>query len=278
MGGEQIGAVRDAADGETASGRIDDATLYVFPGSHACRTAMLMLEHKRIAYRRVDLLAGLHPVGVRMRGFPGSPRPIRSVDGATNRSLALLDRIGTVPALRAGGEKVQTNRAIARFLERACPEPPLFPLDPARRAAVEEAERWGDEVLQMAARRIVLAAAMRGLDTFPGRGARGRLGPLMSHNATHRMLVSRVAAQLTFRATPAREQALLEGLPAMLDAVDAWIAAGVLNGEQLNAADLMIAPSLALLTYRRELRPEVEGRPAGALLERVLPEPEPVAA
>ena len=26
--------------------------LYVIPGSHACRSAMLMLEHKRVAYQR----------------------------------------------------------------------------------------------------------------------------------------------------------------------------------------------------------------------------------
>jgi hypothetical protein len=35
----------------------------------------------------------------------------------------------------------------------------------------------------------------------------------------------------------------------------------------------MIAPSLALLAYRRDLRPEIESRPCGALLQRVLPEP-----
>ena len=64
----------------------------------------------------------------------------------------------------------------------------------------------------------------------------------------------------------------------MLDTVDDWIAAGVLNGETLNAADLMIAPSLALLTYRSDVRPGVEARPLGALVDRVLPEPQPQVA
>ena len=59
----------------------------------------------------------------------------------------------------------------------------------------------------------------------------------------------------------------------MLDEVDGLIDAGVLGGERLNAADMMIAPSLALLAYRRDLRPEIERRPAGALLDRLLPEP-----
>ena len=48
---------------------------------------------------------------------------------------------------------------------------------------------------------------------------------------------------------------------------------GVLNGEQLNAADMMIAPSLALISYRLDVRPQIEARPAWAWLERVLPEP-----
>jgi glutathione S-transferase len=277
MAGERISAVGEPALGASQADADEGATLYVFPGSHACRTAMLILDHKGIAYRRVDLIPGLHPLGVRMRGFAGNRSPIRSVDGRTHRSLALLDRIGTVPALSFGGQKVQTNREIARFLERVRPEPPLFPEDPAQREAVEEAECWGDEVLQMAARRIVLAAAVHGPDTFPGRGGRGRLGPLMSGNETLRLLTSRVAAR-TFHATPGRERELLGQLPSMLDTVDQWIAAGVLNGEQLNAADLMIAPSLALLTYRSDVRPEVEARPLGALVDRVLPEPQPRVA
>ena len=41
--------------------------LYVIPGSHACRSAMLMLEHKRVPYRRVDIVTLLHPVVVRLR-------------------------------------------------------------------------------------------------------------------------------------------------------------------------------------------------------------------
>jgi hypothetical protein len=66
---------------------------------------------------------------------------------------------------------------------------------------------------------------------------------------------------------------MLAALPGMLDRIDALIGAGVLGGEELNVADFMIAPSLALIAYRRDLRPGIEERPAGALLRRVLPEP-----
>jgi len=47
---------------------------------------------------------------------------------------------------------------------------------------------------------------------------------------------------------------------------------GTAHGEQLNCADLQIATSLALVDYRLDLRPELRRRPAGELMERVLPE------
>ncbi len=250
------------------------ATLYVIPGSHACRTASLMLEYKGVAYDTVELPTGLHPLLVRARGFAGHRAPIRSVDGATHQELAILDRLGTVPALRLAGVRIQTNREIARFLERAYPEPPLFPADPERRREVEEAERWGDEVLQMAARRVALATAARGLDAMHRRAADGRLGALLTRSDTLRGPLSRMAGR-SFRAGPRNESELIAAVPALLDRVDAWIEQGVLDGEQLNAADFAIAPSLALLSYRPTLAEELAARPAGALIDRLLPEPAP---
>jgi hypothetical protein len=59
----------------------------------------------------------------------------------------------------------------------------------------------------------------------------------------------------------------------MLDQIDTWIGEGVLGGEQLNAADFMVAPSLALILYRPDVMHLFEGRPALELVDRVLPEP-----
>jgi glutathione S-transferase len=250
-----------------------DVILYVIHGSHACRAGSLMLEHKGIPYRRVVLPTGAHPMLVRALGFPGHRVPIRSVDGDAHRSLALLDRLGTVPALRYGSERVQTNRSIADFLEREQPDPPLFPADPELRRAVEQAQLWGDEQLQMAARRIVLAGARHGLDALRDRANDGRLGPLLAKGERSRAINNEIAARMIFRANPQSETELLAELPALLERIDAWIEAGVLNGPELNAADFIIAPSLALIAYRLDMRPQIEARPAGALLERVLPEP-----
>jgi len=256
---------------------VERATLYAIPGSHACRSATLMLDHKAFEYRRIDLPTGLHPLLVRLRGFPGHRSPIRSVDGSTPRMLTMLDRGGTVPALLIDGERVQTNHAIARHLDRLRPEPPLLPADADRRRAVEEAEAWGDDVLQMAARRVVLAASTHGLQALHERGGRGRLGPLLAPNEPMRVFASRGAC-MSFKVSQANEPELLDAVAPMIDQVDAWIAAGVLGGEELNVADFMIVPSLALLSYRPDLRREIAARPAGELLERVLPEPVALAA
>ena len=241
------------------------AKLYVIMGSHACRGASLMLEHKRVPYRVVALPSGMHPFLLRAAGFAGSPEPFREVDGRNPVGVGILDRLGTVPALLMDGEKVQTTMEIARHLERVRPDPPLFPVDPDRRRAVEEAEAWADDRLQMIARRLALAGAVRGDYS----GDDGPLGPLLAPTRLQRRAAVAVASH-TFAASPAAEAALRAELPESLDRVDAWIDDGTLNGEQLNAADYVIAPSLALLSYRPDIAPELAARPAGRLVDRVL--------
>ncbi|MEX0992791.1 MAG: glutathione S-transferase family protein [Solirubrobacterales bacterium] len=223
--------------------------LYVILGSHACRTGMLMLEHKKIPYRTVMLPTGMQS-SMRVRGYP----------------------YGTVPALRIGGRRVQTNVAIARFLDELQPDPPLFPGDEQHRREVEQAERWADEELQMFVRRTVLAVALHGSDGLANRGADGRLGPLLWHHDRARLIGTRMVGRFIFNVNERTERELLEQVPAMLDRIDAWIDGGVLNGERLYAADYAIASSLALLHYRLDLRPEIESRSAIALIDRVLPE------
>jgi glutathione S-transferase len=246
--------------------------LYVIPGSHACRAAMLMLEHKQLPYRRVDIVTLLHPLVVRMHGFDAGGQT-RTAGGRRTLGLRLGDRLGTVPALAANGHRISTNHAIARLLDERHPQPPLFPADPEQRAAVEEAERWANETLQMAARRILGAAAVRDPAAFGLSAGDGRLGYLLYKRAlTRRLIVPRIL-RTTFAASPKAEPELLAELPPMLDRIDAWIADGILGGPQLNAADFMVAPSLALILYRPDLMPMFEGRPALELVDRLLPEP-----
>jgi glutathione S-transferase len=233
---------------------------------------MLMLAHKRIPHRRVNILTLTHPVVVRLLGFDAGGQT-RSAGGRRTFGLRFGDRLGTVPALAADRERISTNYGIARYLDAHYPEPALLPAEPAQRAAVEEAERWANETLQMAARRIPGAAAVRDPVTLARGAGDGRLGYLLyKHETVRRVIFPRLLGRV-FVSGPARESEILAELPPILDRIDAWIAEGVLGGDQLNVADFMVAPSLALILYRPDVRPMFEGRPALALVDRLLPEP-----
>jgi glutathione S-transferase len=246
--------------------------LYVIPGSHACRSAMLMLEHKRVHYEPVDFITLTPPVMARLHGFTARGES-RSAGGKRTLGLRLGDRLGTVPGLAAGSDRISTNHGIARFLEERHPDPPLFPTDPERRAAVEAAEHWANETLQMAARRIPLAAGIRDPAAFSRDANDGRLGYLLYKRPLARRVVFSTVLPQAFAtsADPARDP--VAELPAMLDRIDALIADGVLGGTQLNAADFMVAPSLALILYRPDVANLFAGRPALELVDRLLPEP-----
>jgi hypothetical protein len=79
--------------------------------------------------------------------------------------------------------------------------------------------------------------------------------------------------RMIFASGQASDADLLANLSQMLDQIDAWIGQGVLGGSELNAADFMVAPSLALILYRPDVQPMFEGRPALELVDRLLPEP-----
>jgi glutathione S-transferase len=162
-------------------------------------------------------------------------------------------------------------------LDAVRPDPPLLPAGADARRAVEDAERFADEELQMVPRRLALALARQGRDAIRAADD-GPLGPLLYRNATARWLAGKAIARF-FAVNPRSEQRPLAKLPGLLDRVDGWIADGTLGGETPNVADFMIAPCRALLTYRPDLKPEVERLPAGRLVSRLLAwAPRPTAA
>ncbi len=131
-----------------------DVRLYVIPASHPATTAALMLDFKGIPYKRVDLMPVVAKGVLKAMGFPGL----------------------TVPAMKIDGRKVQGSREIARELDRLQPQPPLFPSDSAQHAAVEEAERFGDEDLQAPVRRILWNAFRRDRSVMVSYSKGARLG------------------------------------------------------------------------------------------------------
>ena len=171
--------------------------LYVIPGSNPSVAAELMLKRKGIDYRRRDLIPAVHIAIVRALGFPGR----------------------TVPALNSDGRKVQGSRAIARFLDELKPKSSLFPAEPARRAAVEKAERWGDEVLQSVLRRLAWFALRRDRPTLKEFLEDYRLGVPTSFAAATMAPIAWVEQRIN-KASAAAVRADLERLPALLDHVD----------------------------------------------------------
>jgi glutathione S-transferase len=190
------------------------ATLYVIPGSHPSMAARLMLQHKGVEYRRVDLMPVISKAALKALRFPGV----------------------TVPALKLDDRRIQGSLRIARELDRLRPEPPLFPGDPERRTAVEEAERWGDEALQGSTRRILWNAIKRDRSSIGTYAAGARLG--IPIGMAVRTAAPIIAASVRFnRASDENVRADLASLPGALDRIDDWIAESVLGGESPNAAD-----------------------------------------
>jgi glutathione S-transferase len=221
---------------------------YMFPGSNSVLTGRLMLDHKRVDYKTVKLPPGLHAFIMLALGF---------------------ETMG-VPALKWGKRRVQGTRSMSRALDELVPEWPLFPSDPAGRKAVEDAERWGEE-LQNATRRIFYAAARRDRKAFTSVMVAKRSLPMRIFLRVGAGMIIRMATG-AHRATEdaAREDVGL--IPERLDQVDAWIAEGRIGGSDLNAADFQIGVNVSAMLSCEDLAPFIAGRPAEALARRVIPE------
>jgi glutathione S-transferase len=233
---------------------------------------MLMLEHKRTPYRRIEFVTLTHPAMVRLHGFDAGGQT-RAAGGRRSLGIRFGDLLGTVPGLADGERRISTNYRIARYLDQQHPERPLLPADPELRSAVEEAERWANGTLQMAARRIVFSAALQDPAALTRATSDGRMGYLLYRSYLVRRLITPGIGRLIFAARPGEDARLLAELSEMLDRIDAWADLGVLNGPELNVADFMVAPSLALILCRPDVLPLFEGRPALELVDRLLPEP-----
>jgi glutathione S-transferase len=225
-----------------------EAKLYVIPGSHPSRSAMLMLDRKGMPFKRVDLMPVISKGVLKAMRFPGV----------------------TVPALKLNGTKIQGSREIARELDHIQPEPPLYPADPEKRGKVEEAEAWGD-TFQQTPRQLSWWALKRKRSAMGTYAEGARLGiPVGLAVKTGGPIVA-AAARLN-EATDENVRADLASLRGDLDRIDAWIAAGVIGGPEPNAADFQIAPSVRLLMTLDDVRPFVESRPCGEMAKRIVPD------
>jgi glutathione S-transferase len=221
------------------------ARLFMVHGSHPCATVEKAFALKGLPFKRVEIVASTQPLVMKLL-FGGR----------------------TVPGVKfADGEKVQGSRAILRALEDRVPSPPLYD-GPAGASAILEAERWGDETFQAIPRRLLWAAFTRYPAAMHG-FQQGQRSPKLPKPVV--LAASRIVLPVERRLNDVDDagvRADLAALPALLDQVDAYIADGVLDGEQPNAADLQIAPSIRLLHALEDVRPLIAGRPAEAFTFR----------
>jgi glutathione S-transferase len=206
-----------------------------------------MLERKGIDHEVKDLFPGAHPAQLRLAGFRG----------------------GTVPALKLDGRKVQGSLSISRALEERQAEPRLFPAAPEDRRAVEEAEAWGESELQPVPRRMFRWGASR-RQSMRVWMVRDMGMPAPRALAAAQKPLAHAFARMA-GVSDERTRSDVASLPALLERVDALIAAGVIGSDEPNAADYQIGTTIRVLFAYEDLRALVEGRPAADLAMRLLP-------
>jgi glutathione S-transferase len=226
------------------------ARLYGIALSHPVLAARGMLERKGLPYRYVELLGGAHPLSLFALGFRGA----------------------TVPAIRLpDGRRVQGSLAIAQALEGLIPSPSLYPSEPAARAAAQQAERWGEAVLQPIPRRLIrwgLRHHLRQRRWF------AEVATPLPAPALVGILLTPVVPAFVWQAGASDERVRrdLAELPALLDEVDRLLEIGVIGGEQLGAADFQIGSTVRMLLAMEDVGCLLAGRPAQAFARRVVPD------
>jgi len=190
-----------------------ELTLHVVPLSHPCITVEAALDLKGLDYERVELQTGRHP------------KQIEEIYGEGNV---------TVPAMKAGDEQFNDSRSIMVKIEELAPDPPLYLAENA--GAIRDAEAWGEEVLQGAARRLIWGALHFRPEAMGTYGGAGPLDPAGTDFAIRSLRGFWKYLGITAELLAAD----LEQLRGHLNKVDELVAEGTIGGETPNAADLQI--------------------------------------
>ena len=219
--------------------------LLAIPGSHPCAAVAAMLDAKRIAHDRVDLIPGAVAIVV-------AARPASTL--ARCRHCAW-----TAPCPGISRNRTSVGRV-------ASPSPRSSPPIRQRRERIEEIEAWGDGPLpgrRPADHPLGAAPQPRG----NARRARGR--PATGSRFPPSSLYPVGVALPPSRCRPQQRQRKVVGArpPSTRcrrcwSRVDAWIQAGDLGPEQPTAADYQLAGSLRLLLTLEDLAPLLAERPA----------------
>jgi len=208
--------------------------LYDWGPSPFCLKVRAILDHKRIAYRRVNVL-GKPLLDLRRRG-----------------------KIGKVPALDIDGQLVCDSTDIALALEQRVPEPAILPADPRGRALCHAIEEWADESIYFVGLYFQWVDPA-GLEKVPGAFGRGPMGKLAFELYTRRIR-AQVRGQGTSRKPDEHVRADLER---HLDHASALVSPGPFAlGAAPMLCDFALMSQLVYLSRTPHGGPRVEARPA----------------
>jgi glutathione S-transferase len=173
--------------------------------------------------------------------------------------------------MKLGRKRYQHSREISRALEDAAPDPMLFPEAPRDRLEVEEAERWGEEILQEAPRRIYRWVASN-VTEFRIQMADEAGLPVPSLAGRLTVPVAKAMGRQS-GSNDKRVQATLALLPALLDRVEQLIDQDVIGDlKQPNAADFQIVTSVRILLTHEDIADRIADRDAAKWAMALMPE------
>lgn len=228
-----------------ATAEIPSITLHGLPPSPPCFTIEAALKIKGLPYERIDFPFGEQ--AVKMPEIYGEGRT-------------------TVPGVLIGDEPVHGSTTIMPRIDELGDGPSLYPAEIAE--AVRDAELWAEGDLQLLGRHLPWGA-MHFRPEAMGSFAGGK--PLDAKGTDFAIKMIRGAWRYVgITAVGMAEQ--LQRLPELLDEIERLIGAGIIGGEQPNAADLQVGASVRSLLVIEDLHPLIERGSAADLARRVFPE------
>ncbi|GAB6141543.1 hypothetical protein JCM14076_22720 [Methylosoma difficile] len=218
-------------------------TLYQFPVSHFCEKVRWALAYKRLEYRTVNLLPGLHV-----------------------RTTKKLARLSSVPILVHDGKALQNSSDILTYLDEVFPQYPLLPEDGTLQQEALAWERFADKEIGPPVRHLCYHTLLDHPKVLiPFLTANGSWYGGLLMKAFYPKLSTMMRAKM--RISPASTEAAQVKLTAAIDRIHARLQQqAFLVGGQFTRADLSAAALLAPLVLPRSY-----GLPAS---ERM---PEPLA-
>ena len=218
------------------------ATLFGVPASHPSLAAELMLRHKGIAYRRIDLVSGRAPAAAARARLP---RQHRAGAAARRRKRPGHARRSPWRSTRCG-----PSRRCSRTI-RSAGAPSSRPRPGATRSPAGAAA-------------AVWAALKRDRSTIDTYLEGAQLGhPAAGRRCAPSAPVIAAAARRLNRATDENVRRDLAALPALLDRVDELLARGRDRRRRAQRRRLPDRHQHRPAADDRRLRPLIEGRPAG---------------